>query len=202
MKFQRIGCLTAIMLTAAVSAMAQNSPDPAALQDAQRKAMRALEFMDGTWRGEAWTMYPSGAEHTLVQTERVGTLLDGTVRMIEGRGYNAEGDLVFNALGVISFSPDRKAFNMRSYAMGFSGDYLFTPTGNGFKWEMQYGSMQHRYTATIRDGVWHEIGERTIGDLEPVKFFEMTLQRIGDTDWPAGGAVGSGAPARAAESKN
>jgi hypothetical protein len=36
----------------------------------------------------------------------------------------------------------------------------------------------------------HEIGERIVPGGEPVRFFEMTLKRIGDTDWPAAGAVG------------
>lgn len=198
MKIRRTGCLAALMMTAAVSAPAQNSPDPAALQEAQRAAMKKLAFMDGTWRGTAWTKEPSGAEHTLVQTERVGTFLDGMVRVIEGRGYDAHGAVAFNALGVISYSPDRRAFNMRSYAMGFSGDCVVTATDDGFEWEMQYGPMKQRYTATFRNGKWHEVGERMIGDLEPVKFFEMTLERIGDTDWPSGGAVGPGAAAGSA----
>jgi hypothetical protein len=46
-----------------------------------------------------------------------------------------------------------------------------------------------RYTATVRDGVWTEIGERIVEGKPPVRTFEMRLKRIGSTDWPAGGAV-------------
>jgi hypothetical protein len=48
-----------------------------------------------------------------------------------------------------------------------------------------------RYTATIKGNTLSEIGERIVAGSEPMRFFEMTLQRIGETDWPAAGAVGA-----------
>jgi hypothetical protein len=51
------------------------------------------------------------------------------------------------------------------------------------------GPITIRYAATIKNGVWHEVGTHVVRDREPAQFFEMTLKRIGDTDWPAGGAV-------------
>lgn len=44
-------------------------------------------------------------------------------------------------------------------------------------------------TATIKDGTWHEVGERIEPGKEPIRFFEMTLKRVGDTGWPAEGAI-------------
>jgi len=35
-----------------------------------------------------------------------------------------------------------------------------------------------------------EVGDRLLPGREPSRFFEMNLQRVGDTDWPAGGAIG------------
>jgi hypothetical protein len=46
-----------------------------------------------------------------------------------------------------------------------------------------------RYTATIRDGTLREIGERIAPGAEPQRIFEMTLKRVGETDWPAAGAI-------------
>jgi hypothetical protein len=46
-----------------------------------------------------------------------------------------------------------------------------------------------RYTAVIRDGRWHEVGDRILKEGQPVRFIEMDVTRLGDTDWPAGGAV-------------
>jgi len=191
MKIRMIAAATCVAVMAAGPALAQR-PDPAALQAAQREAMTKLAFMDGTWRGDAWSLSSAGEKHALTQTERVGTFLGGTVRVIEGKGYEADGSVGFNALGVISYDPARKAYSLRSYAQGFSGDYPVTPREDGFDWVIQAGPMTMTYTATIQDGVWHEVGHRRMGDGEPVPFFEMTLKRIGDTDWPSGGAVPPG----------
>ncbi len=170
-------------------ASAQGRPDPTALMEAQRDAMKALAFMDGEWRGRAWTMLPNGEKHSITQTERVGAFLDGSVKVIEGRGYEADGKVSFNAFATVSYDPAARVYNMRSYAMGRSGDYTLTPTADGFTWEIPAGPMTIRYTATIKDGKWHEVGDRVMPGKDPVRFLEMSLERIGDTDWPAGGAV-------------
>jgi len=41
----------------------------------------------------------------------------------------------------------------------------------------------------VKDGAWREVGDRIIPGKEPVRFFEMNLQRVGKTDWPAAGPV-------------
>ena len=173
----------------APAADAQGRPDPAATVAAQREALAKLSFLDGLWRGPAWTISPSGEKHTVTQTERVGPFLDGAVKVIEGLGYEADGKVAFNALGVISYSPATGAYSLRSYAMGRSGDYVLTLLPDGVRWEIPAGPMTIRYTATVKDGTWHEVGDRIMPGSEPVRFFEMTLTRVGDTTWPAGGAV-------------
>lgn len=171
-------------------AVAQGRPDPVALLTAQRAAMAPLTFMDGIWRGTAWSMDQSGQRHTLVQTERAGPFLDGAVKVIEGRGYDADGKLAFNAFATISFSPATKSYSLHSYAQGSVGDFTFTPTLDGFVWEIPAGPMTIRYTAVVKDGTWNEAGDRLMPGKDPVRFYEMTLQRVGATDWPAAGAIG------------
>ena len=171
-------------------ALAQARPDPATLIAAQCEAMRALAFMDGVWRGTAWTLLPTGQKHSITQTERIGPFLDGTIRIIEGRGYGADGAVTFNAFGVVSYSPDQRAYSMRSYAHGRAGDFALTPSADGFVWEIPAGPTTIRYTATVRNGAWREVGERLAPDRGPVQFFEMNLTRVGDSDWPAAGAIG------------
>lgn len=34
-----------------------------------------------------------------------------------------------------------------------------------------------------------EVGDRIMQGKEPVRFFEMNLKRVGDTNWPAAAAV-------------
>lgn len=191
-----IPLLVAVTVTAALacgtaSSRAQGRPDAAALLASQREALKALKFMDGVWRGPAWTVLPTGEKHEMTQTERIGPFLDGAVKVIEGRGYDTGGKVAFNSFGTVSFDPATKAYTMHSHAMGRVGDFALTPSDSGFVWEIPAGPMTIRYTATIRGGKWREIGERIAADQPPVQFFEMNLVRLRDTDWPAAGAVGA-----------
>src|SRR3990167_10989862 len=111
--------IAALSMTCAVPALAQAQPgDPAALVAAQKAAMAPLSIMDGVWRGSAWTMDRTGKKHEITQTERIGPFLDGSVRIIEGRGYNADGSVGFNAFGVMSYDPAGKTWTLSSWAQG------------------------------------------------------------------------------------
>jgi hypothetical protein len=179
----------AFVVSMAVPALAQGRPDPAALAAAQKEALKAFAAMDGVWRGPAWTILPSGEKHAITQTERIGPFLDGAVKVIEGKGYEADGKVSFNAFGTISFNPAKNAYTLHSYAMGSVGDFVIKPTPDGYTWEIPAGPMTIRYTAVIKDGTLKEVGDRLEPGKDPVRFFEMTLTRIGDTTWPAGAAV-------------
>src|SRR5947207_9704625 len=96
-----------LILTAGVSLTisAQERYDPAAQIAAQRQGMASLAVMDGVWRGPAWTIPPSGQKHSITQTERIGPFLDGSIKVIEGRGHEPDGRVGFNAFGIISYDP-------------------------------------------------------------------------------------------------
>ena len=73
---------------------------------------------------------------------------------------------------------------------GFAGDFVLTPTSDGYVWEIPAGpATTIRYTATIKDGKWREVGDRIVAGQAPVRFFEMNLVRIGDNGWPGAGAI-------------
>lgn len=185
----RVLCLAAaIVVLSTGAARAQTPPNPGPRIAAQAEAMRKFSMMDGVWRGPAWTVTPTG-RHEVTQTERIGPLLNGSVKVVEGRGYNADGSTGFNALGIISYEPDTDAYTMRSYAMGRAGDFKITPTGDGYVWEIPAGPATIRYTAVIKGGALREVGERIVAGQAPVQFFEMNLERVGDSDWPTAGAV-------------
>lgn len=181
--------LAALLPGAFRTVHAQGRPDAAALLSAQREALKPFAFMDGVWRGAAWTIVPGGEKHEVTQTERIGPFLDGTVKVMEGRGYDASGKVAFNALGVLSYDAGSKKYSLHSYAMGMAGDFAFTPTDSGYVWEIPAGPMTIRYTAVVKNGRWREVGHRIAPGAQPVQFFEMNLVRVRDTDWPAAGAV-------------
>ena len=178
-----------VALGATLTASGQGRPDPATLIAAQREAMAPLAFMDGVWRGPAWTILPSGEKHKVTQTERIGPFLDGSVKVTEGRGYNADGTVGFNAFGTISYNPATRVYTLHSYAQGNVGDFALNRTSDGYVWEIPAGPMTIRYTAVIKEGTWKEVGDRIMPGQDPVRFFEMNLKRVGDTNWPAAGAI-------------
>ena len=181
----------ALSLTVGVSlaAPAQERPNPAAMIAAQRDAMVRLTYMDGVWRGPAWIILPSGEKQTMTQTERIGPILDASVKVIEGRAYDPNGKVIFNAFGTISVDPASKVYTLHSHAMGYVGDFVLTLTSDGYTWDIPAGPMTVHYTAVIKDGAWHEVGDRIMPGKDPVRFFAMYVKRVGDTDWPAAGAI-------------
>ena len=185
----RVFALLIVALGVSLTASGQGRPDPATLIAAQREAMAPLSFMDGVWRGPAWTILPSGEKHNITQTERIGPFLDGSIKVIEGRGYNADGTVGFNAFGTISYNPSTRVYTLHSYAQGNVGDFALNRTADGYVWEIPAGPMTIRYTAVIKNGTWLEVGDRIMPGKEPVRFFEMNLKRVSDTNWPAAGTI-------------
>lgn len=171
------------------AAAAQQGADPNTVLAAQREALAAFAKMDGVWRGPAWTLLADGKKHSITQTERIGPLLDGAIKLVEGRGYEPDGRTSFNAFGVLSYDVASKTYSLRSHAQGRYGEFVIKPTADGYTWEIPAGAATIRYTATIQDGVLHEVGDRIVPGKEPFRFFEMTLTRVGPSDWPAAGAV-------------
>ncbi len=180
--------LTSLLgLWLATPARAQQ-PDTAALLARQREAMKALAHMDGTWRGSAKIHLPGGVKE-LTQTERVGPMLDGAIKVIEGRSYNAEGRTEFNAFAVVRYDVAAGRYRMNSHAQGQAGDFEFEPRPDGFVWRVVFGPVTIRHTAVVKDGRWEELSERLMDGQPPVKLAELSLRRLGDGDWPAAGAV-------------
>src|SRR5690242_18134603 len=90
----------------AVAAASATAREPSKRLQAQQDAMKALAFLDGEWRGTAKTVRKTGTV-SMTQTVRAGAMLDGAVRMLEVRSYEADGHLSFDALRVISFNPEK-----------------------------------------------------------------------------------------------
>jgi len=187
----RLASLLLAMALAAPPLAAAQPADPRTLIASQTEAMRAFAMLDGAWRGQATITQADGGRLSFVQTERIGPFLGGSIKVIEGRGYDDAGAVRFNALGIVSFDPATRSYTLHSHAQGRVGDFAFVPTADGYRWEIPLGPAGTlRYVATVRDGELHEVGDRIAEGREPVRVFEMVLKRVGDTDWPAAGAVG------------
>ncbi len=182
---------------AAAAALIAAAPAPIAMaQDAngaaiaeQQAAIGKLSWMLGKWRGPGEGTNRAG-HYTVTQTERIGTFLNGTVIVIEGKGYSPDGTVGFNAFGIISYDPATKGYKLHSYALGYAGDFVLTPTAAGYVWEIPAGpGAKIQYTATLANGVWNEVGDYFGPSGPPHRIFEMKLRRVGNTRWPQAGGM-------------
>ena len=164
------------------------APGSAALSAKQVAMMQPLAWMDGRWRGEAVIQSPGG-EIKLTQTERVGPMLGGAIRVIEGRGFDSQGKLAFNAAATMVYDPATEKYAMHAFSDGRVGVFKLDVQSNGYAWETPAGTATIRYTAVFQDGVWTETGDFVLPGAPPRPFFVMKLRRIGSTKWPSAGGV-------------
>lgn len=176
--------LAVVPAVVATSAAAQAAQLPAGTE-AQRQAMQAFSWMDGEWRGTAEAMVGPGQTRTVAHTERIGPMLGGSIKVIEGRSYNPDGSVAFNAFAVISWDEANNRYVMRSYANGHAQDFPLEGGADGFRWTIPSRGGEIRYATTFKDGEWNEVGHFVMEGREPMQVVKMTLRRTGDTGWPA-----------------
>jgi hypothetical protein len=175
----------------AAAASATTIREPSKRLQAQQDAMKALAFLDGEWRGSAKTSRKTGTV-SMTQTVRAGPMLDGTVRMLEVRSYEADGHLSFDALRVLSYNPERKTYELRSYQNGSVRDYEVSATASGLTWQIESGGkVSTRYEISVKNGVWTETATRmpTAKTDKPETYLSISIKRQRATTWPAAGAL-------------
>jgi hypothetical protein len=195
--------LASIVAIAACASAVRADPAPRTLPVKPTPALTApmakLAFMRGFWAGPAKGTTPDGKPYTVTQTERMGPMLGGDIVVIEGRGYLTDGSTGFNAFAVVSFDPRSQRYELRSYAQGMAGTFELKLTSDGYVWEIPAGpDAVIRFTATVKDKHWREVGEYVAKGKPPVQTFEMSLVRVGDTDWPLTTPVSPSVAERAA----
>jgi hypothetical protein len=182
--------LAGLLLPLALPATARAQHADTAAMAAQAEAMHKLDWMHGKWRGEARFRMPGGPEQVMVHTERVGTMLDGSVTVVEGKSFDASGKVPFNAFAVISFDGRTGGYAMQSYTGGRAGSFPMAVADRGYSWETPAGPRAKiHYKASFDGTTWTETGDY-VAEGQPARpFFKMVLKRIGDSDWPMAGSV-------------
>lgn len=165
-------------VVAAATARAQ-LPEPPSLAPMER-----LSFLVGTWEGEGWMEHAPGRRATFSSREVVEPRLGGRVLVVEGLHRAAMPDrpepvVVHHALGVFSHD-EGDAYHFRTWlANGRDGQFAARLEGDGvLVWghdDPRRGEV--RYTITIADGTWREVGDARRDGGEWQRFFEMTLAR-------------------------
>lgn len=155
----------------------------------QREALHRLDWMDGEWVGQASVYAGPGRTSAHAHSERIGPMLGGAIKVIEGRTTEADGSVSFNAFAVISWDQAAGRYVMRSYANGRAADFPLTATEDGFAWTTPARGGEIRYVTTFKDGEWVEVGDMVMEGREPMRVIELRLRRRGDTGWPAADPV-------------
>jgi len=155
--------------------MAQHTPD----LDAQRAAMKKLEFLVGKWAGEARMLRGPGEPVVITQTEEAQFKLDGLVLLIEGVGVaKADGKPALQALGVVSYDDETGTYHMRAFNDGRFLETEVKLIDKGMTWGFALG--QYRTSSALRineKGDWTELHEITIGSQAARKFMEISVSR-------------------------
>lgn len=145
--------------------------------------MRKLDFMLGDWSGDSSIqMGPGKPQHAFV-TESIRS--KAGVILIEGLGRRRNedgsiGDVVHDALGVISWDPVKAAYRFSAYTAAQGAvDATFIVGDKSATWSFDTPTGQKiRYSIHLTEkGEWNEVGEFSPDGTKWVKFFEMTLKK-------------------------
>jgi hypothetical protein len=151
--------------------------------EAQRAAMKKLEFLAGKWAGEARIYRAPGEPAEVSMTEQATYKLDGLILEIEGVGKSkADGKPVLQALGVISYDDESGTYHMRAFNDGrfLETEVHLLEDGKGFKWGFTVGEIKTNSVQRINEkGEWTEIHEITIGAQPARRFMELNVRRLG-----------------------
>ncbi len=149
--------------------------------EAQRAAMKKLDFLVGEWSGQA-SLTRGGVVIELEQSEVAQFKLDGLVLMVEGVGRTkSDGKVALQALGLITFDDTSGSYRMRAYNDGrwLETDLKLLEDGKGGRWGFSLGEISTKSVGRINDkGEWTELTEITIGARPPQKLMELVVRRV------------------------
>jgi hypothetical protein len=149
--------------------------------EAQRAAMKKLEFLIGKWTGQARVLRGPGDPVEMIQTEEAQYKLDGLVLLIEGVGRaKSDGKSALQALGMVSWDDESETYHMRAFNDGrfLETEVKLLDSGNGIAWGFALGEIKTNSVLRINErGQWTELGELTIGSQVPIRFMELTVSR-------------------------
>jgi hypothetical protein len=149
--------------------------------EAQRAAMKRLDFLVGQWAGDVRLSHERGGLSELVQTEEAQYRSGGLVLEIEGAGLDKyNGEVISRSLGVISYDDEKKSYRFRAWNDGryVETELKLIQTGKGLAWEYGFGDMRISHTMRINDsGEWIQTGEVITAAESPRKFLDVSLRR-------------------------
>jgi|ERR1044071_1069122 hypothetical protein len=147
--------------------------------------MKKLDWLAGEWKGEGWFQRGPGPRSYVLQNEKVTPRIGGKVLLVEGLGKSklensAAGDVVHDALGIISWDAEKKQYRFAARSTSGDVDTTMDVGENRVVWGFatpQGGRVRYTMRLTPK-GEWNEVGEFSMDGEKWMQFFEMTLVKV------------------------
>ncbi|MCB9846263.1 MAG: hypothetical protein H6811_09785 [Phycisphaeraceae bacterium] len=170
--------LAAITLTGSTRLPCQPEAEPA-----EGLAAHPIAAMIGLWRGAASNLGRDNQWHEAQAVERARWNLAGTAILVEGYGYiedaqTHERTVGHDAFGLIELQEDEVAFYARRAGADFERRVIETLPDGRLRWSMQARGATMRFTITLTEDRWHEIGEMSRDGERWSRIIETDLHRV------------------------
>jgi hypothetical protein len=150
--------------------------------EAQRAAIKKLDFLVGEWAGRARMFHGPADPIELLQTEVAQYKLDGLLLMIEGVGRTKSDQPALQALGLISYDDETNTYHMRAFNDGrfLETEVKLLAEGNGMTWGFALGEIRTKSVLRINEKAeWTELHEIAVGSQRPKKLMDLAVRRRG-----------------------
>jgi hypothetical protein len=148
--------------------------------EAQRAAMKKLDFLAGKWAGQARLLRGPAEFVELFQTEEAQYKLDGLILVIEGIGRTKSGNQPFlQAFGIVSYEDESGTYRLRAFNDGrfLEAEVKLLEDGKGMTWGFALGEIKTKSVLRINErGEWTEVAEISIGSQAPKKLLELAVR--------------------------
>jgi len=148
---------------------------------ASKEEMQKLTSWAGHWTGSSvWSM--RGKEERATVDEAIEWRADGHALLINGVGKNSEGQIVHEALGVVSYNAHQSKYHLNSWLRdGRSTDaWLIVLGENQFQWGFETPQGKIRYNIELTSKTWKEKGEFSSDGTQWYPFFSMDLTKTAE----------------------
>ncbi len=154
------------------------SPGENEIAQKVQAAMKKLEPLAGEWEGSATiTRGPNKTE--IKQQEKVSFKVKEHALLIEGTGLDSDGNVVFEAIGLIVYSPFTESYSIR--AVRDNGLFIDTEvivSDNQLQWTIPAANGgKARQTITFDDSSWEEVGEYSQDGEHWMRYLSMSLTK-------------------------